>query len=577
MFGSGDDDDIQTRVMTVAQMFPREIPLDQKTTQSERDLFDALKNQLPDDYFIYFAMPFIDPIQGEQGEVDFIILHPQKGMLFLECKGAGIERASDGTWYRCQGKKRERLKITPIEQVKKQLEALVTKFREPCNRLVAPVKGRFPMAYGWALAFPFTSWPAGEIPPDVDPEVFLDARILHEAQAMIEGAFALHHRRYEGTLPILSPENFEVFRSQILSPEFKLVPNLGGALQSERLDFVRLSEEQEFLARMFIANRRITVSGGAGTGKTLLALHCARLLANEGKRVLLLCFNRALADHLMQSVEEAPPAMGNIEAINFHRLCSKAGYAVGAPFEALPKEIVNKSSFWVDQAPATLWDAIANEKIGPWDAIIVDEGQDFAPAWWEILECGVTEGGQLAVFYDESQSLFEHGGELPDLGPVMPLTQNFRNTQAIASVLNQLVPSRTTSHPRCPTGEPPTVIKQQGPSWTRKKLAEIIQNLVDIHGVKYHQMTILTPRTPLNSVLEDTTDLHGIPIVHQVNQRAEGIFHTSISGFKGLESDIVFMLDIDPEHERCSNRARYVGASRACLRLYVFEKGNWLD
>jgi superfamily I DNA/RNA helicase len=341
--------------------------------------------------------------------------------------------------------------------------------------------------------------------------------------------------------------------------------------------FVRLSTEQEFLARMFMSNRRIMVSGGAGTGKTLLALHCARLLANDGKRVLLLCFNRALADHLHQTIQDAPTAAGHVEAVNFHRLCSQAGYALDQPFESLPKDITSNTDFWVNQAPKTLWEAIANQKIGPWDAIIVDEGQDFAPDWWEILECGITDHGHLAVFFDESQSLFEHGGELPDLGPIMPLDQNFRNTVAIANVLNQLVPSRTTSHPRCPAGESPTVIQQQGPSWTRRKLAEIIHNLVSVHGVKYHQMTILTPRTPANSVLEDTTDLDGIPIVHQVNLREEGVFHTSISGFKGLESDLVFMLDIDPEHERCSNRARYVGASRACHRLFVFEKGNWLD
>ncbi len=573
----GDDGPHPIRVKTLAQMFPCEIPLDVKTTESERDLFSALKNGLSDDYFVYFAMPFIEPTHAEQGEVDFIILHPEKGMLFLECKGKGVERDLDGTWYRHKGKKRERLKQTPIEQVKKQLEALVTKFRSPCARLVGPVHGRFPMVYGWALAFPFTSWPASEIPPDVEPEVFLDAQILQNTQAMVDGAFAFWHRGHDGIPPRLTPAEFEVFRTQVLSPEFRLVPNLGGALASERTAFIRLSTEQEFLARMFIANRRIMVSGGAGTGKTLLALHCARLLANQGKRVLLLCFNRALADHLHQTIEDAPPAAGQVEAVNFHRLCSQAGYALDQPFESLPKKITSKTDFWVNQAPKTLWEAIAHKKIGPWDAIIVDEGQDFAPDWWEILACGITENGYMAVFYDESQSLFEHGGGLPDLGPIMPLDQNFRNTQAIATVLNKLVPSRTTSHPRCPTGESPTVIQQESAAWTRRKLAEIIHNLVSVHGVKYHQMTILTPRTPVNSVLEDATDLDGIPIVHQVNLREQGVFHTSISGFKGLESDIVFMLDIDPEHERCSNRARYVGASRACHRLFVFEKGDWLD
>ncbi|MEZ4459422.1 MAG: AAA family ATPase [bacterium] len=633
----------------MAHVYPKEIPADVSATKSERALFEALRDGLPDDYHVYFAMPFITAQNADQGEVDFIILHPQRGMLFLECKGHGVERDHDGTWYRLKGKRREPLRQTPAEQAKKQVEALVTKFRDPCTRLFGGVKGRFPMAYGWALAFPFTRWTPNEVPPDAEPEVFLDAMVLTHTQTMIEAAFDFWTRKYD-TVPRVTPAQFELFRKEVLSPEFKLVPNLGGALEIERQQMIRLSSEQAHLASMFIANKRIMVSGGAGTGKTLLALHCAQLLAAEGKRVLLLCFNRALGDHLRQTTEAInrdielahaetmqlriddlgattqmarpddkttvigvaaepqtvalraddldaattlfrrpdlalanpseplrPQTPGTIEATNFHRLCSRAAWALDQPFEDLDRNITSTTQFWVDQAPEVLWHALAEHKIGPWDAIIVDEGQDFAPSWWDILECGVEEGGHLAIFYDASQSLFEHGGRIPVLGPVMPLQHNYRNTRAISQVLKKFVDGQPESHPACASGEAPTIIAQTTPEKTRKKLAEIIQNMIDVHGLKYHQIAILTPRTPGNSVLEGTTNLFGIPIVHHVSERENGVFHTTISGFKGLESDVVFLLDIDPTHERCTRHARYVGASRACLRLYVFEKANWLS
>lgn len=555
----------------MAHAYPSELPSDIRATQSERELFNALQEQLSDDYHVYFGMPFIESKTAEQGEVDFIILHPTKGMLFVECKGKGIGRNHDGSWYRTKGRKRERLRRTPIEQVKKQLESLVTKFRAPCTRLFNGVKGRFPMPYGWALAFPFTGWPASEIPPDVEPEVFLDAEILHNAGELIERAFDFWQRKYD-ELPQLEPGQFDIFRNEVLSPELELVPNLGGALASERQKFIKLSERQASLARMFVSQKRLIVSGGAGTGKTVLAMHCARLLAAQGKRVLLLCFNRALADHMREDIADEEL----IAATNFHRLCIRAGYAIDEPLK-FPDD-PDTPEFWIEEAPMALWRAIDTGALGPWDAIIVDEAQDFARDWWGILEVGLAEDGHLAVFYDRSQSLFDHGDEIPsDLGVELPLTENFRNTVAIADTLQELVPSKTTPHGDCVPGEPPTVFEQQGPAWTRRKLAEIITNLMEIHGVRFEHMAILTPRTPKNSVLEAATVLEGIPIVHELENRAAGVLHSSISGFKGLEADIVFMLDIDPDHDRCSSHARYVAASRARHRLYVFQVRNWLD
>jgi DNA helicase IV len=53
------------------------------------------------------------------------------------------------------------------------------------------------------------------------------------------------------------------------------------------------------------------------------------------------------------------------------------------------------------------------------------------------------------------------------------------------------------------------------------------------------------------------------------------VLHTTIGRFKGLESDVVIMLDVDPDDPRCGRHERYVAASRAKHRLYVFTRGDW--
>jgi DNA helicase IV len=76
-------------------------------------------------------------------------------------------------------------------------------------------------------------------------------------------------------------------------------------------------------------------------------------------------------------------------------------------------------------------------------------------------------------------------------------------------------------------------------------------------------------------VLADCDTLGGLEITDTLEESDHKLLHDSIGGFKGLERDVVIFADVDPEHPRCSPEARYVAASRARNRLYVFEKSDW--
>ena len=72
-------------------------------------------------------------------------------------------------------------------------------------------------------------------------------------------------------------------------------------LADDDRELLRLTEQQFAVLDRLRRQRRVSISGGAGTGKTVLALEKARRLAREGSGVLLTCFNRPLADNLRRS------------------------------------------------------------------------------------------------------------------------------------------------------------------------------------------------------------------------------------------------------------------------------------
>ena len=90
------------------------------------------------------------------------------------------------------------------------------------------------------------------------------------------------------------------------------------------------------------------------------------------------------------------------------------------------------------------------------------------------------------------------------------------------------------------------------------------------------QITILTPHRRDNLSLKGATELGGVPLADEPGARAGKVLYTTIGAFKGLESDVVILVDIDPSDTRSDRRARYVAASRAKLALHVYAKGDWL-
>src|SRR4029453_2516719 len=238
------------------------------------------------------------------------------------------------------------------------------------------------------------------------------------------------------------------FRVEIRSP-LKL------RLEEEDKRIGELPSERAWVRGFVLHRRRAAVIGPAGSGKTLLAISVAQQLATAGHRTLFTCFNRRLGDHPRVWVGEVE----GIDVATFHELCVRLAKEAGV--ELPPEEAGPRSPYFEHRPPEAL--AEAATRLGPrYDAIVVDEGQDFREWWWPALLSLQTDpdAGLLYVFADENQNL--EGGGLPRGGRVRggggggggPVLPNLRNTKQMGEFFSVFYKGEKKPIARGPEGEP---------------------------------------------------------------------------------------------------------------------------
>jgi len=201
-----------------------------------------------------------------------------------------------------------------------------------------------------------------------------------------------------------------------------------------------LSKDQANVLDMIGSHTRVEIRGGAGSGKTCLAVEKAGRLAAAGKRVALMCYSRGLAEFLARRVAALPNRRRPAYVGTFHSLGTGWGVLPGAE---------DDSAYWEDELPRTMVSLAAEQPYAErFDAIVIDEAQDFAETWWPAVLAALRDpdNGELYVFSDENQRVFARQGR-----PTVPLvafdlTENLRNTKQIAGTFSSLAPTLMKSH-----------------------------------------------------------------------------------------------------------------------------------
>jgi hypothetical protein len=537
---------------------------------AEHEMFAHIRDELSNDWIVLHSLGLTIHGTKPWAEIDFVLIGPP-GVICLEVKGGLISRR-DGMWYttpqrgRYAGRAR-RLHESPFEQVGSASAQLFHFIQQAC-----PTAAKAITAY--AVAAPDVEWTVTG--PDIDVALVYDQR--DRARPFVEFIDRVINRwtrRIGG--PGWRPDTLGRQAKQAvlesIRGDFYLVPSLRTSAETADRELVRLTDEQCQLFARLSANRRVVARGGAGTGKTLIAAEEARRLARQGKSVLYLCFSRNLASHLAGKLVDVP----SVTVRTLHSLMTERVEIAGRKSE-LPD--VDESDLFAIFLPELALDVLLESPDkAPFDAVIIDEAQDLLrEPYLDVIDAlieGELKEGTWRCFLDATQNIV--GGIAPSAlrrlqaaRPVdWPLTVNCRNTQPIAVQVALL------------SGAPvPEVLAPDGPAaeltWftsaedQRSAVSETLRRLRR-EGFATQQITVLSRYRLERSVAREGL---GTPL-RDISRGGLGsaddqLTFSTVSSFKGLEAEIVLLVDVDDLSSAEGLISVYVGASRARVALYVF-------
>jgi superfamily I DNA and RNA helicase len=351
----------------------------------------------------------------------------------------------------------------------------------------------------------------------------------------------------------------------MLVPTFRLDLSVAAQIRSSEREFAKPTDRQAMILHNLCRKSRVIVHGNAGSGKTLLALETARHFARQGMRTLLTCFNRPLAATLAERANGTP----NLVVLNYHALCAEFAKQVGRPMSPLPENAdkAARDHYWDVTHTDALLDAIELEPELRFDAIIVDEGQDFRESWWTALQMALVdpEDGILQIFHDPHQAIYISGTSLPTIADQFALPQVLRNTRQIYEVgirrfgIEALCLGPDGADVRWVSCKPEEVIRE---------LKRILHQLVHDEQIAPNEIAILTGHRPERSGIgkENMIGPHQVCVGIDDGRR---VFVTTIHSFKGLERACVILCDLDDAVERGDEELLYVGMTRARSHLIV--------
>ena len=309
----------------VARMIP-ESPVETESN-AERKLFERLRDETPDEIVAFHSVAWQLPGKNgrpEQGEADFVLAHPDYGVLTLEVKGGTIRYdAQAGKWF-TTGKKGESRIKDPGRQARSSSHALGRALARSARG------GDEAISFGHAVAFPDCRVPRKALRPDLPRELVLDHADIARLPEKVDGLFR-HWFDPDKKAP-LGASGIERLE-RLLANSFELRAPLAFELAEEERRLYRLTEQQYQVLDMLSRQTRVAIAGCAGSGKTFLAAEKARRLAAQGFRVLVVVFNVLLAEHLRRGLADEP----NITVRAFYGLCREVAEEAGLEFADEPE------------------------------------------------------------------------------------------------------------------------------------------------------------------------------------------------------------------------------------------------
>lgn len=547
----------------MAKMIPDYIDQEDPRRNGERMVFDWFSNKdIPGT--VYYSIHQKNHKKKLIGEVDFLYVS-KRGFLCVEVKGGEDIYRKDRQWFSVNKNGVHNEIHNPFYQALQCQNALKDLFKDTYGKFSAQAN----YLVGYAVIFPECRFTGDG--NDLVTEVMFDGRYnVLDFLAYLDKVFdyweKLEKERHNYTPSKLTEDQLRQ-ANDLLRGDFHVVPSMHLELQHVDQKMAELLEEQYDVLDVAEDNSRVIIQGAAGTGKTLLALELARKNAAKGKKVLYVCYNSNMAEYAEASTKDC---LG-VEVRTYHSLMMELLEDMSL-FKLAPTELAKMVS------------SKKNEIKQRYSLIIIDEGQDlfFAEVFESVgtlLEGGL-EKGRWVVFLDPNQNIFHPNEEFEQAmeyirelyhPAMLSLKTNCRNTQPIASRTSAL--TITPPAKNLKLSGPKVVTKTYHDSMEFKTtFTKELQSLL-ASGISANDIVVLSRYKKDNSLLAGIKTLCNLNVVEQTSIktfRDRSLNFYTVQSFKGLESKIVFYIDVDGFASIEDRMMNYVAMSRACLRLYLF-------
>jgi hypothetical protein len=566
----------------MARLIPEadEAELETWPSHAEQDVYRACR-ELPAGWLVLHGLRTLEPDDRgipRDGEADFILFDPARGMLCIEVKGGGIRYdAHKREWFGHDKDGRSVWRADPFQQAMKRKKDVARKLTA-APEWKAGRLGALPTAH--AVIFPDIDDVAELRRPDAPPDIVGGRGDVTDLEGWINRVYE-YWAVAEGR-PSPFPEAATTIVERILAAPFAVEPRLGVRIAREHERRNYWTDRQWDIMCSWPERDRIAIRGGAGTGKTVLAVRRAQQLADEGKTVALICFNTPLADHLrLENLRYTVHGGNDRDAILTMSFNSFARYWVqevrdrtGRDHLAAARRHHPGRDENAIQLPIALAWALDDAR-PELDAVIVDEGQDFGIEDWNAVET-LSEGRHLAILYDPNQAVFRRAANFPiGENETFQLNRNCRNTG----------PIHDTAYvhyvgPRVGRPELEGVPVRTWEAGDVVSLAANVAALVASERVRPEDIAVLlldARRRVSDGVgLVAALGQQGVPSVEREHGRAGQVLVETVGRFKGLEAPVVVLWANGSLPDNQRRKFLYVAKSRAKSVLVLAGPADWL-
>ena len=544
--------------------------IDEDAPPGEKDVWYMLAGG-PADWTVLHALDLAPWRRNSRTELDFVVIVPDVGLLCIEVKSHDVIEYREEGWFPST------LGKGPFKQCQDAVKSLHRRLKEVAPySLTIPKIGLcvFPNATFDRSCFAVAAW-----------EV-MDMSEFRRYPSATSFCLALRDRlttglNEEGISPL--SERLHATRVDNLVdlclPIRKRVPERRVELAARENQLAKdLREPQRVTIQLCQDNDRVITTGGAGTGKTLIAMDLALQSSQRFDRVALVCFNRLVGEWMSERIRDARPGPSLVVDRAVKLLAGLA--EVPIPNDA-------DARFWNELLPERVQDRLTDPQIvvdSRFDYLIVDEAQDIlARPWiWDslmlLLEGGAASG-RFALFGDiEGQSLTGANtvsSKLDELTktshPVKwQLKDNCRNYDIVGKAAVQLsgLPESTyTGFLR--TGGSFKNLEYVPITDDRDQVSKLKSRIQAIRGSGYRdtEITILSFCAPEKSVARRLVE-EGARLL-PVGLEERSITYSSVHAFKGLENKVIVVTDLNLTNAPESRALFYSALTRATESVHI--------